>query len=108
MKHKGYIGEVRYDDKDKIFWGKVVNISKDGISFEGRTPEELESDFRGAVDDYITFKKENGEQPEEPFSGKFSVRIPNEMHEAAVEEAARRNVSLNKFVEKAIEHELEI
>ncbi len=106
MKYKGYIGEVRYDDKDKIFWGKVVNISKDGISFEGRTPEELEKDFRGAVDDYIQFKKEEGESPEPPFSGKFSVRISNELHEAAVEEAARRNISLNKLVERAIEKEV--
>ena len=66
----------------------------------------LEDDFRGAVDDYIAFKKEKGELPEEPFSGKFSVRISNDLHGAAVEEAARRNISLNKFVEKAIEHEL--
>ncbi len=102
MKYKGYIGEVKYSDHDRIFHGRVVYISRDIISFEGKTVDELEKDFKKAIDFYLKM----GGRPEGPFSGKFSVRISNELHGAAVEEAARRNISLNKFVKKAIEKEV--
>jgi predicted HicB family RNase H-like nuclease len=107
MRYKNYIGEVKYDDEDRIFHGRVINISKDIISFQGSTVDKLEADFRKAVDFYIKMKKENGESPEEPFSGKFIVRLNTELHGAAVEEAARRNISLNKLVEQAIENEVQ-
>ena len=77
MKYKGYVGEVKYDDRDKILHGRVVNITRDMISFEGSTVKEIEKDFRAAIDDYLEFKSERGEAPEEPFSGKFILRIPS-------------------------------
>ena len=107
MKYKGYIGEVKYDDRDKILHGRVINIARDIITFEGSTVDEIERDFREAIDDYIEFKTERGETSEEPISsGKFSLRIPAELHSSAIEEAARRNISLNKLIEQAIEHEI--
>ncbi len=106
MKYKGYIAQVKFDDRDKIFWGKVINITKDSITFEGSSVEKLERDFHDAVDDYIEICEERGVNPEDPFSGKFIVRIPAELHSAVVEESARQDVSLNKFVENAIKHEL--
>lgn len=108
MKYKGYIGEVKYDDRDKILHGRVVNITRDIVTFEGSTVKEIEKDFRAAIDDYIEFKSERGEPPEEPFSGKFIVRLDKKLHSAAAEEAARRNVSLNKLVEQAIAKEINI
>lgn len=108
MKYKGYIGEVKYDDRDKILHGRVINLIKDIITFEGSTVAEIEKDFKHAIDDYLEFKKERGEIPEQPFSGKFIVRLKKELHGAAVEAAVRQNISLNNFVEKAIEHELKM
>ncbi len=67
MKYKGYIGEVKYDDRDKILHGRVVNISRDIISSEGNTVEEIEKDFREAIDDYFEFLKKRDEEPEKPF-----------------------------------------
>jgi predicted HicB family RNase H-like nuclease len=51
-------------------------------------------------------KIENGETPEESFPEKFIVSLNTELHGTAVEEAARRNISLNKLVEQAIENEV--
>ncbi len=108
MKYKNYIAEVKYDDRDKIFWGKIINIVKDSIVFEGSSVKEIEKNFRDAVDNYLSICKERGEEPEQPFSGKFIIRIPAELHSQAAEISARKNLSLNKFVENAIKNEVEM
>jgi len=43
--------------------------------------------------------------PEKPFSGKFVVRTSPELHSRAVVAAKRMGLSLNKYIEKAIEDE---
>lgn len=49
--YSGYDGSVEYDDRDKIFHGRVLGIS-DVIAYEGESITELEQDFRDAVDSY--------------------------------------------------------
>ncbi|MHB1271426.1 MAG: YlcI/YnfO family protein [Rhodanobacter sp.] len=50
--------------------------------------------------------KEKGRDPFRHFSGKFNARIDPELHAHAVEIATAEGVSLNQFVERAIEHEV--
>jgi predicted HicB family RNase H-like nuclease len=75
MEYKGYIGQVELDDEAGVFFGKVVNLSKDGITFQGSTVEELRSAFRDSVDDYLSWCAETACEPEKPYSGKFVVRV---------------------------------
>lgn len=37
MKYKSYIAQIEYSDKDEEFFGTVVNLSRDGIVFGGKT-----------------------------------------------------------------------
>lgn len=62
MKYKGYIGNVEYDDEAKIFHGEVVGL-RDIITFQGKSVGELEQSFKDSVDDYLTWRKERGEEP---------------------------------------------
>lgn len=102
MKYKGYIGEVKYDDESKIFYGEVLGI-KDVITFQGESVRELEKSFKDSINDYLAFCKERGESPDKPYSGRFNLRISPELH-AKLDLAARmHNDSLNSF----IAHELE-
>ena len=56
MNYKGYIGQVEYDDENRIFSGSVIN-TRDVITFQGESVQELENAFtspsmtiwRGAV-----------------------------------------------------------
>jgi predicted HicB family RNase H-like nuclease len=57
MKYKGYIGQVAYDDKAKIFHGEVIGL-KDMITFQGTTVKEIEKAFRNSVDDYLEWCKD--------------------------------------------------
>ena len=66
----------------------------------------MESAFHDSVDDYIDWCKEEGVEPEKPYSGKFVLRFSPELHQKAVFGAAELGLSLNGFVEKSVRDEL--
>ncbi len=52
MEYRGFIGEFVYDEDTDLFEGSIINI-QELVLFQGKTLEELYSDFREAVDDYL-------------------------------------------------------
>ena len=101
MEYKGYIAKVEFDDQDNTFHGEVINL-RDVITFEGQSVEELREAFRDSVDDYLDFCAERGEDPERPFSGKFSVRMDPELHRKLTIQARLANKSLNSWLNDAL------
>jgi predicted HicB family RNase H-like nuclease len=97
MDYKGYIGKVEYDDEAGLFHGEVINL-RDVITFAGETVQELRQAFQESVEDYLAFCAERGEEPEKPFSGTFTVRIPPELHRAIAVQARLSNKSLNSWL----------
>ena len=97
MKYKGYIGQVVYDDKAKIFHGDVIGLH-DVITFQGASVKELEQAFKDSVDDYLALCKESGEKPEKSFSGTFNLRIAPELHAKLATVAHKQEMSLNAFI----------
>lgn len=51
LKYKDYMGSIRYSEKDKVYYGRILGIV-DLISYEGENEKELEKNFKEAVDDY--------------------------------------------------------
>ena len=105
MEYKGYMGMVEYDAEAKIFHGDIIN-TRDIITFQGATVKEIEQAFKDSINDYITWCKEEGVEPEKPYSGKFNVRLPPELHRQIAILAKKKRISLNSFVEKAIINEI--
>ena len=102
MKYKGYTGHVEYDDEAKIFHGEVLGI-KDVVTFQGTTVDEIEQAFKDSVDDYLAFCAERGEEPNKPFSGKFNLRIPPELHAKLSVAAQLQRESLNNYITKVLQ-----
>lgn len=102
MKYKGYTGHVEYDDEAKIFHGEVLGI-KDVVTFQGTTVDEIEQAFKDSVDDYLAFCSERGEEPDRPFSGKFNLRIPPELHAKLSIAAQVQQESLNSYITKMLQ-----
>ena len=102
MEYKGYFGAVEYDPQAKIFHGDVVN-TRDVITFQGTTVDEIDRAFRDSVDDYLAWCVEDGVEPEKPYSGKFNVRLSPQLHRQVAILARQKRMSLNGFVEKALE-----
>ena len=102
LSYKNYVGTVEFSEEDKVFFGRVIGIT-DSISFEGDTVESLIEDFQNAVDEYLEFCKETGKEPQQQYKGSFNVRISADLHRKASLGASAKNISLNRYVEEAIE-----
>ena len=105
MEYKGYIGEVNFDSEAHIFHGEIIN-TRDVITFQGKTVDELEIAFHESITDYIEWCAEDGVSPERPYSGKFNLRLSPELHKEVAITAKKMKISINKFVEKAVVDEL--
>lgn len=101
LEYKGYIGSIEYSKEDNLLYGKVIGIMG-LISYEGKTGNELEEDFRDAIDTYIADCKRDRVSPEKSFKGSFNVRISPELHRTAALLAMEEKMSLNNFVAESI------
>ena len=101
IEHKGYYGTVEFSAADNILYGKVLGI--DGlISYEGKSVQELMSDFIEAVEDYLEVCAEQGIEPQRAYRGKFNVRVSPELHRTLAQYSAAHGQTLNSAVEEAI------
>jgi predicted HicB family RNase H-like nuclease len=105
MQYKGYIGEVEYDEAARLFHGDVLN-TRDIVTFQGESVDEIEKAFHDSIDDYIAWCREDGVEPEKPYSGRFNLRISPELHRRLAFAARKQRLSINKFVEKAVVDEI--
>jgi predicted HicB family RNase H-like nuclease len=97
MQYKGYFGSVHFDDEDRIFFGKIEFV-RALVSYEGTDAVTLRSAFEEAVDDYLATCRKRGIEPEKPFKGSFNVRVGPDVHRKLATAAARKGVSLNKYI----------
>jgi predicted HicB family RNase H-like nuclease len=88
-----------------ILYGEVINV-RDVITFEGESVDEIQKAFRESVDDYLDFCAQRGESPEKPFSGKFVVRLPAELHREAYIQPKLKDQSLNRWVTEVLQRAL--
>jgi predicted HicB family RNase H-like nuclease len=105
MNYKGYIGVVNFDEDAGIFHGEVVN-THDVITFQGTCVDEIRQAFEDSIEDYLAFCAERGEQPEKPFRGKLGLRMKPEVHQKVFVQAKQDGISLNEWINKAIEKQL--
>ena len=97
MTYKGYAVRVEFDAEDRIFFGRITGI-RDIISFHGETVKELEAAFKEAVDHYLDTCTGLGDEPNKPYFGKLTLRIPPSMHATIATAAETSGKSLNKWV----------
>jgi predicted HicB family RNase H-like nuclease len=105
MEYKGYIGKIEIDEDAGILYGEIINV-RDVITFEGTNVDEVQKAFRESVDDYLEFCAQRGEAPEKPFSGKFVMRLPPELHRKAYIQAKLLDKSLNGWITDVIKMNL--
>jgi predicted HicB family RNase H-like nuclease len=106
LSYKNYSGVVEYDETGRLFTGEVIGL-RDVITFQGRTADELEGSFRESIEFYLEMCERDGIAPEKPYSGRFNVRISPEMHRQIAQRAALHKVSLNQWINEALERALD-
>ena len=64
---------------------------------------ELRSEFETAISEFLRDCKEQGVRPEKPASGKLMLRVPPEVHGAALVAAKAAGKSLNQWATEVLE-----
>lgn len=105
LRYKGYCAMPEYRPEDKVIYGYILGIT-DLVDFYSESAKDIEEQFHSAVDDYLDFCKEIGKEPQKKYSGSFNVRIDPELHRKAAINAKLLGITMNKFVEEAIEKAL--
>jgi predicted HicB family RNase H-like nuclease len=102
MTHDGYVATIELDEEAGLFHGEVIN-TRDVLTFQGRTLDELKIAFADTIADYIDWCRERGKERQRPYSGNFTVRISPELHRRIATAAARSGKSVNTFVAETLE-----
>jgi len=103
LKYKGYIGSIDYSEEDNVLFGEVLGMSKDAITYEGNTIDELKADFESGIDSYLANCARLGVTPKKSFSGSLNVRISSEVHSKVALLAEKAGKSINAFIKEALE-----
>jgi len=101
MTYKGQTARVDFDEPDDIFVGHLLGIT-DVVGFHADTVPSLRAAFAEAVDDYIDTCAKIGKAVEKPASGKLMLRVPPEVHSAALIAAKGSGTSLNQWAAKVL------
>ncbi len=104
LTYQGMVARIELDDETNILWGKVLGLPDHlSITIEGETIAQLQADFHQAIDFYLAECERTGTAPYKPASGKLMLRVPPEVHRAALTAAEAAGTSLNQWAAKALQ-----
>jgi predicted HicB family RNase H-like nuclease len=101
MIYKGYAAQINYSDEDACFIGHIAGIN-DVIGFHADNVQSLREAFILAVDDYLVTCIKLNRHAQKPASGKLMLRVPPEVHGAALVAAQVKGMSLNQWASQAL------
>lgn len=101
LHYKGYHGRVEFDEEAGLFHGEILDL-RDVVTFQGKSVDELTQAFQDSIDDYLDFCESRGEHPDKPFSGRFMLRLPSDIHRQAYLNARKEGKSLNEYITEKI------
>lgn len=102
----GYRAVVTYDPDIDMFRGEFVGLNG-GADFYAPDVEGLRREGVISLRVFMGACRDAGISPVRTFSGKFQARVSAELHLRSTEAAAARGISLNQFVQHAMERELQ-
>jgi len=103
MTYKGYTARIEFDERDNILVGRVLGV-RSIISFHGVTVAALRDEFEKSINDYLADCAEQGMKPEKSASGNLMLRVPREVHGAAIVASQAAGKSLNEWATEALKN----
>lgn len=101
MTYRGQTARVEFDARDNILVGRLVGIT-DVVSFHADSVAELRAAFEEAVEDYLDTCAKIGKAPQQAASGKLMLRVPPDVHGAALVAAQAAGTSLNQWAARVL------
>jgi predicted HicB family RNase H-like nuclease len=101
LEYKGYHTKVEYIAENDCLYGKIEGIN-DLVTFEAHDLKSVKKEFHDAVDGYLAFCEEIGQEPQKEFKGLFNVRINPELHRKLSMDADKEGISMNALIERIV------
>lgn len=100
LKNDRYTYRVTWSEEDEEYVGLCVEYPS--LSWLAPTPQDALSGIQQVVAEVVADMEANEERVPEPialrhYSGKFTVRIPPDLHRRLAMEAAESGISLNRL-----------
>jgi predicted HicB family RNase H-like nuclease len=100
LKNDRYTYRVTWSEEDREYVGLCAEFPS--LSWLGASPERVLKGIRELVAETVSDMEASDERLPEPiasrkYSGRFVVRVPPEVHQHLVLEAAEQGVSLNRL-----------
>ena len=102
LEYKGYHAEINHNDETNYYCGCLYGI-RALVMFGGETKQEVEADFRLAVEDYLEFCRADGEEPNREENSKdLKVRVNADFYKNLKDATNKSDKNFNDFVEKIL------
>lgn len=101
----GHTAVVSFDPDIGLFRGEFIGLNG-GADFYADSVAGLQKEGEASLATFLQVCKEQGLDPYKHFSGKFVTRVPASLHERIVLAAHSAGMSLNQWVQKALEREV--
>lgn len=104
MNIDGHTAVITFDPDLNQFRGEFTGLNG-GADFYASSVEALRKEGARSLKTFLAVCRERGVEPYKTFSGKFMVRVPATLHARVTEAADAAGISLNQWVQKALERE---
>ena len=95
--YKGYTAFIEFSAEDECLIGHIAGIN-DVIGFHADSVEKIHKVFHETVDDYLASCAKIGREPNKPYSGKVTLRLPPGLHAQLAIQAEANGSSLNSWL----------
>ena len=101
---------VEWSDEDQCYIGRIPSLTLGGI--HGNNEKKVYAELCDLVDELIEMYEEEGDPLPSPtagkhYSGKFNLRVGEELHEQLAIESMKVSESLNTYCVKALRDKVE-
>ncbi|MYM87145.1 toxin-antitoxin system HicB family antitoxin [Rugamonas sp. FT82W] len=97
----GHQAVITFDPEIQMFRGEFLGLNG-GADFYAKDVKGLQREGKISLSVFLEACAEDGVEPRKSFSGKFSLRVAPEIHEAAAVAAAAHGKSLNQWAEDVL------
>lgn len=97
----GHQAVITFNPEIQMFRGEFLGLNG-GADFYAKDVKGLQREGKISLKVFLDACAEDGVEPRKSFSGKFSLRVDPEIHEAAAIAAAANGKSLNQWAEEVL------
>jgi predicted HicB family RNase H-like nuclease len=104
-----YLKVVEWSEEDQCYIGRCPELMFGGV--HGNNEQKVFAELCDAIEEWIAVARNDGDElppgmAGKRYSGKFNLRLSEQLHERLTIEAVKEGKSLNAYCAEALENEL--